>query len=284
MNGNIVKVDNLRSKNGRRKEFMIVQNKILNKYRQKHKYYEFMLYNTLLGLAGTDFNLTVSSVRTLMGGQRAKAQRAIKTLEADGLIKARLEKDGKGDKTIITQDGRKVPNTRRVYEIYTALPEEQERTAVLLTPGTFITDTEFTADEILESESTPQAVSEIAEPPKVRQEMPQQAAYSPPPVLKPPQSREPVQCNNKTAMEKEQAIKQATERRKEEIYRIADDEKLFNQRGREQLFHWLERFKKELGRAAKNEEIKAMAILLSGNSSYDLSGYIQRKALSELPA
>lgn len=73
MNGNIVKVDNLRDKHGKRKGFMIVQNGIVNKYRQEHKYYEFMLYNTLLGLAGTDFNLTIESVRKLMGGQRAQS-------------------------------------------------------------------------------------------------------------------------------------------------------------------------------------------------------------------
>lgn len=272
MDGNIVKVDNLRDKNGRRKEFMIIQNKIVNKYRQEHKYYEFMLYNTLLGLAGTDFNLTLSSVRTLMGGQRARAQLAMKTLKDDGLIKERLEKDGKGNKTITTQDGRKVPNTRRVYEIYTALPAEQERTAVLLKPGTFITDTEFTADEILESESTPQVVvAEFVEPSKVRQE-------TPPPVLKPRQSRENIQRDSETAM--------TIERQKEEekAYRIADSVQLFNKVGRRNLLYWVQRFSEDVGRRAKDEEIKEMADSLSAESCHNLSDYIKSKALSELPA
>lgn len=270
MNGNIVKVDNLRDKNGRRKEFMIIQNKIVNKYRQEHKYYEFMLYNTLLGLAGTDFNLTLSSVRTLMGGQRARAQLAMKTLKDDGLIKERLEKDGKGNKTITTQDGRKVPNTRRVYEIYTALPETQEQKAVLLTPGTFITDTEFTADEILESESTPQVVvAEFVEPSKVRQE-------TPPPVLKPRQSRENIQRDSETAM--------TIERRKEKIYRIAAANGLSSKTGKDKLLYWLKMFVKEVGRPAADDEIAYAANLLSGDSGYNLSSYLKRKALSELPA
>lgn len=270
MDGNIVKVDNLRDKHGKRKGFMIVQNGIVNKYRQERWFYEFMLYHTLLGLAGTDFNLTIESVRKLMGGQRARAQKAIKRLEADGLLKARLDKDGKGEKILITQDGRKVPNTRRVYEIYTALPETQEQKAILLTPGTFITDTEFTADEILESESTPQViVAEFVEPSKVRRE-------TPPPVLKQRQSRENIQRDSETAM--------TIERRKEKIYRIAAANGLSSKTGKDNLLYWLKMFVKEVGRPAADDEIAYAANLLSGDSGYNLSSFVKSKALSELPA
>ena len=270
MNGNIVKVDNLKNSKGKRRGFMIVQAEILNKYRQERRLYEFMLYNTLLGLAGTDFNLTVASVRKLMGGSRSKAQQALKRLEADGLIKARFEKDGKGDKTITTQDGRKVPNTRRIYEIYTALPATQERTAILLTPGAFIAPAEFTADEIQESESAQEQSGEvIGEMPQESQAKPPQLVQTPPPVLKPPQT--PVQRNSKMAIEQ----------RKEKVYRIADSVQLFSKAGKEKLLYWLQKFAKEVGRPADDEEIAFTANLLSGDSNYNLNGYIKRKALAE---
>ena len=108
--------------------------------------------------------------------------------------------------------------------------------------------------------------------------MPQQAAYTPPPVLKPPQSREPVQSDSETAM--------TIERQKEEekAYRIADSVQLFNKVGRRNLLYWVQRFSEDVGRRAKDEEIKEMADSLSAESCRNLSDYIKSKALSELPA
>ena len=126
--------------------------------------------------------------------------------------------------------------------------------------------------EILESESTPQVVvAEFVEPSKVRQE-------TPPPVLKPRQSRENIQRDSETAM--------TIERQKEEekAYRIADSVQLFNKVGRRNLLYWVQRFSEDVGRRAKDEEIKEMADSLSAEICRNLSDYIKSKALSELPA
>ena len=249
LEGNIVKIDNLNNKNG----FVKTSTGVRNKYRKERKFYEFMLWSSLQDLAGTDFELTVKSVRTIMGGQREKAQRALKTLEADGLIKARLEKEITGKKFIITNTGRKVPNTRRIYEIYTAFPEVQEQTVAPFD--------DFTVDEIKASECiTP----------------PQELAEMPPPVLKPPQSRGSAQRDSK--------VSAGVERQKEQVYRIAAANGLFSKIGKDKLLYWLRRFAKEVGRPAKDEEIKTMAIFLSNDSNYNLTDYIKNKALSEQPA
>ena len=249
LGSNIVKIDNLSNKSG----FVKASNEVINKYRQERKFYELALWLSLISLAGTDFELTVKSVRTLMGGQRETARRALKTLQTDGLIKASLEKERNDQKFIVTKDGRKVPNTRRIYEIYTALPEVQEQK--------FTPIDDFTVDEIKASECSapPQALAETAE------------------ML--PQSRELTQRNNKGATRLEQL-----ERRKEQVYRIANEKGLFSKTGKENLLFWLQRFKKEVGKTAANDEIADMAEILSGDSKADLSGYIKRKALSEQPA
>lgn len=278
MNGNIVKVDNLKDSKGKRRGFIMTQNEILDRlYIKERDPNAYALYCFIWQRGNSDFNLTVDNLSNVTGVAKNTIRKSLQTLKKVGLIEEKQEKNVPGmPKVITTQDGRKVPNNSRKYIIYSALPDSGE-TVQLLTPGTFIMPAEFTMDEILESESTPpQAVAEIIEPLMVRQEMPPQAAHTPPPALKPPQSREPVQSDSKMTM--------AIERRKEKVYRIADESGLFSKAGKEKLLYWLKRFTKEVGRPADDNEVAYAANLLSGNSSYNLSGYIKSKALSELPA
>lgn len=266
MNGNIVKVDNLRDKNGRRKGFIMTQNEILDRlYIQERDANAYALYCFIWQRAGSDFNLTVDNISSITGRSKSAVIKSLKKLQEVGLLEVKQEKDMQEmPKVITTQDGRQVPNTRRKYVIYSALQQAAE--AQLLTPGTVITPAEFTVDEILESEGTPEqvAVEVMTEPPKT-------------PSIEHtlPQSREPVLRDSKTAM--------AKEKRKEKIYRIADANLLFSKNGKERLLYWLEGFVKEVGRPASDDEITDMANLLSGDSSYNLSGYIQSKVLSALP-
>ena len=285
MNGNIFKVDNLKDSKGKRRGFIMTQNEILDRlYIKERDANAYALYCFVWQRGNSDFNLTVDNLSNITGVAKNTIRKSLQTLKKVGLIEEKQEKNVPGmPKVITTQDGRKVPNNSRKYVIYSALPYSGE-TVQLLTPGTFIMPAEFTADEILESESTPQAVAEIVEPPterqeppQVRQKMPQrQAAYTPPSVLKPPQSRAPVQSDSKMAM--------AIERRKEKVYRIADESGLFSKAGKEKLLYWLKRFTKEVGRLADDNEVAYAANMLSGDSSCNLSSYIKRKALSELPA
>ncbi len=277
MNGNIVKVDNLKDSKGKRRGFIMTQNEILDRlYIKERDANAYALYCFIWQRGNSDFNLTVDNLSNITGVAKNTIRKSLQTLKKVGLIEEKQEKNVPGmPKVIITQDGRKVPNNSRKYVIYSALPDSGEMVQ-LLTPGTFIMPAEFTADEIQESEGTLQAVVEIIEPPQVRHEMPQQAAYTPPPVLKPPQSRAPVQSDSKMAM--------AIERRKEKVYRIADESGLFSKAGKEKLLYWLKRFTKEVGRLADDNEVAYAANMLSGDSSCNLSSYIKRKALSELPA
>ena len=254
----------------------MTQNEILDRlYIKERDANAYALYCFIWQRGNSDFNLTVDNLSNITGVAKNTIRKSLQTLKKVGLIEEKQEKNVPGmPKVITTQDGRKVPNNSRKYVIYSALPDSGEMVQ-LLTPGTFIMPAEFTADEIQKSEGTPQAVVEIIEPPQVRHEMPQQA-YTPPPVLKPPQSRVLAQSDNKMAMAREQ--------RKEKVYRIADESGLFSKAGKEKLLYWLKRFTKEVGRLANDEEIAIAANLLSGDSSYNLSGYIKRKALSELPA
>ena len=270
MNGNIVKVDNLKVSKGIRRGFIMTQNEILYRlYIQERNAEAYSLYCFIWQRGGSDFNLTVDNISSITGRSKNAVRKSLKTLQEVGLLEVKQEKDIPGmPKVITTQDGRQVPNTRRKYVIYSAL-QQQGVEAQRLTPGTVVTPVEFTTDEMLESEETPeQATSVIAEPPKARQE-------TPPPVLKPPQSREPVLRDSK--------ISAGLERRKEQVYRIAADNGLFSKTGKDKLLYWLQRFAKEVGRPAADDEVAYMANVLSGDSGYNLSGYIKRRALSELP-
>lgn len=268
MNGNILKRDNLKGSTGTRREFFIVQNEILTKlFVQEHDEMAFALYCYIWRMANSNFNLTVDNLSNVTGVAKNTVRKSLQTLKKVGLIKEIPAKNIPDmPKVITTKAGRKVPNNSRKFFIYSALPDSGE-TAQQLMPGTFITDTEFTADEIQESESAQQVVAEFVEPQQERQER----QKTPPPVEQ--QSRIPQQRNGKTTM--------AMERRKEKVCRIADSVQLFSSAGKEKLLYWLEIFKKEVGRVAEDEEIKRMAGLLSNNEKINLSAYISLKAQAE---
>lgn len=272
MNGNIVKVDNLKDSKGKRRGFIMTQNEILERlYIKERDANAYALYCFLWQRGNSDFNLTVDTLSSVTGSSKRVIIKSLKKLEEVGLLAAKAEKELPGmPKVITTQDGRQVPNTRRKYVIYSALPGSGEA-AQLLTPGTVITPAEFTADEIQESESAQEQSGEvIGEMPQESQAKPPQLVQTPP-VLKPPQT--PVQRDSRTA--------EAMEQRKEKVCRIADGQGLFGQKGKERLLYWLQKFAKEVGRPADDEEIAFIANLLSGDCNYNLNGYIKRKALAE---
>lgn len=272
MNGNIKKVDDTVNKFGKRREFMIIQNNIADTLGNNS--YALACYVAIWRRAGSEFNLTVDSISNVLQCSTKTANKALQKLKDMGLLEEKLDRDLTGMAFTETQDGRRVPNNRRVYIIHSALKIGAEPPQ-MLTPGKFIS-AEFTANEIMESErTTPLPITETLEPAKEQQEKVSRIVETQP-VLKALQSREVVCRDSKISM--------AIERRKEKVYRIAAENGLFSNTGKEKLLYWLKRFTKEVGRHAADDEVAYTANMLSGDSGYNLSGYIKRKALSELQA
>ena len=271
MNGNIKKVDDAVNKFGKRREFMIIQNNIADAL--ESDCYAFTCYAAIWRRAGSDFNLTVDSISNVLQCSTKTANKALQKLKDMGLLEEKLDRDITGAAFTETQDGKRVPNNRRVYIIHSALKIGAE-SPQMLTPRAFIA-AEFSADEINEAaqETVPEVMQEppqVTEPLQVVQEMPPRED-TPPPTPTPTQK--PIYKNAD--------IQALIERREQHIYNIAADEGVFTKAGKEKLLKWIKRFKSEVKKPAADTDIKYMANLISGNSEYLLPDYIRRKALAE---
>lgn len=267
MNGNIKKVDDAVNRFGKRREFMMIQNNIADAL--ESDCYAFTCYAAIWRRAGSDFNLTVDSISNVLQCSTKTANKALQKLKDMGLLEEKMDRDITGEAFTETQDGRRVPNNRRVYIIHSALKIGAEPPQ-MLTPRAFIA-ADFSADEINEAaqETVPEVMQEppqVTEPPQVVQEMPLTSPM-PTPAQKPVYKKADMQA--------------LIERREQHIYNIAADEGVFTPAGKEKLLKWIKRFKSEVKKPAADTDIKYMANLISGNSEYLLPGYIKRKALGE---
>lgn len=268
MNGNIKKVDDAVNKFGKRREFMIIQNNIADTLASDS--YALACYVAIWRRAGSDFNLTVDSISKVIQCSVPTANRALQKLKRIGLLEEKLDKDITGETFTETQDGRRVPNNRRVYIIHSALKIGAEPPQ-MLTPRAFI-PAEFSADEINEAaqETVPEVIQEppqVTEPPQVVQEKPPRE-YTPPPTP----TQKPIYKN---------ADKQALiEQREQHIYSIGANEGVFGEPKKAILLKWVKRFGSEVKKPAADDDIKYMANLISGNSEYLLPDYVKRKALA----
>lgn len=266
MNGNIKKVDDAVNRFGKRREFMMIQNNIADAL--ESDCYAFTCYAAIWRRAGSDFNLTVDSISKVIQCSVPTANRALQKLKRIGLLEEKLDKDITGETFTETQDGRRVPNNRRVYIIHSALKIGAEPPQ-MLTPRAFIA-AEFSADEINEAaqETVPEVMQEppqVTEPPQVVQEMPLTS-------LMPTPAQKPIYKN---------ADKQALiEQREQHIYNIGANEGVFGEPKKAILLKWVKRFDSEVKKPAADTDIKYMANLISGNSEYLLPDYIRRKALA----
>lgn len=260
MNGNIKKVDDAVNMFGKRREFMMIQNNIADAL--ESDCYAFTCYAAIWRRAGSDFNLTVDSISKVIQCSVPTANRALQKLKRIGLLEEKLDKDITGETFTETQDGRRVPNNRRVYIIHSALKIGAEPPQ-MLTPRAFIA-AEFSADEI--NEAAQETVPEVMqEPPQVVQEMPLTS-------LMPTPAQKPIYKN---------ADKQALiEQREQHIYNIGANEGVFGEPKKAILLKWVKRFGSEVKKPAADTDIKYMANLISGNSEYLLPDYIRRKALA----
>lgn len=119
MNGNIKRVDDAVNRFGKRREFMMIQNNIADAL--ESDCYAFTCYAAIWRRAGSDFNLTVDSISKVIQCSVPTANRALQKLKRIGLLEEKLDKDITGETFTETQDGRRVPNNRRVYIIHSAL-------------------------------------------------------------------------------------------------------------------------------------------------------------------
>lgn len=263
MNGNIKKVDDAVNKFGKRREFMIIQNNIADTLASDS--YALACYVAIWRRAGSDFNLTVDSISKVIQCSVPTANRALQKLKRISLLEEKLDRDITGKTFTETQDGKRVPNNRRVYIIHSALKIGAEPPQ-MLTPRAFIA-AEFSADEI--NEAAQETVPEVMqEPPQVTEPPPQVVQEMQPPTP----TQKPIYKN---------ADRQALiERREQHIYSIGADEGVFGEPKKAILLKWVKRFGSEVKRPAADDDIKYMANLISGNSEYLLPDYIKRKALA----
>ena len=266
MNGNIKKVDDAVNMFGKRREFMMIQNNIADAL--ESDCYAFTCYAAIWRRAGSDFNLTVDSISKVIQCSVPTANRALQKLKRIGLLEEKLDKDITGETFTETQDGRRVPNNRRVYIIHSALKIGAEPPQ-MLTPRAFIA-AEFSADEINEAaqETVPEVMQEppqVTEPPQVVQEMPLTS-------LMPTPAQKPIYKNAD--------IQALIEQREQHIYNIGANEGVFGEPKKAILLKWVKRFGSEVKKPAADTDIKYMANLISGNSEYLLPDYIRRKALA----
>lgn len=266
MNGNIKKVDDAVNRFGKRREFMMIQNNIADAL--ESDCYAFTCYAAIWRRAGSDFNLTVDSISKVIQCSVPTANRALQKLKRIGLLEEKLDKDITGETFTETQDGRRVPNNRRVYIIHSALKIGAEPPQ-MLTPRAFIA-AEFSADEI--NEAAQETVSEVMQEPPQVTEPPQVVQEMPLTSLMPTPAQKPIYKN---------ADKQALiEQREQHIYNIGANEGVFGEPKKAILLKWVKRFGSEVKKPAADTDIKYMANLISGNSEYLLPDYIRRKALA----
>lgn len=266
MNGNIKKVDDAVNMFGKRREFMMIQNNIADAL--ESDCYAFTCYAAIWRRAGSDFNLTVDSISKVIQCSVPTANRALQKLKRIGLLEEKLDKDITGETFTETQDGRRVPNNRRVYIIHSALKIGAEPPQ-MLTPRAFIA-AEFSADEI--NEAAQETVSEVMQEPPQVTEPPQVVQEMPLTSLMPTPAQKPIYKN---------ADKQALiEQREQYIYNIGANEGVFGEPKKAILLKWVKRFGSEVKKPAADTDIKYMANLISGNSEYLLPDYIRRKALA----
>lgn len=266
MNGNIKKVDDAVNMFGKRREFMMIQNNIADAL--ESDCYAFTCYAAIWRRAGSDFNLTVDSISKVIQCSVPTANRALQKLKRIGLLEEKLDKDITGETFTETQDGRRVPNNRRVYIIHSALKIGAEPPQ-MLTPRAFIA-AEFSADEI--NEAAQETVSEVMQEPPQVTEPPQVVQEMPLTSLMPTPAQKPIYKN---------ADKQALiEQREQHIYNIGANEGVFGEPKKAILLKWVKRFGSEVKKPAADTDIKYMANLISGNSEYLLPDYIRRKALA----
>lgn len=269
MNGNIKRVDDAVNKFGKRREFIIIQNNIADTLASDS--YALACYVAIWRMAGSEFNLTVDSIKNVLQCSKATANKALQKLKDMGLLEEKLNRDITGLAFTETQDGRRVPNNRRVYIIHSMLKIGAEPPR-MLTPRAFIA-ADFSADEI--NEAAQENVLEVMqEPPQVTEPPPQVVQEMSPREYTPPTpAQKPIYKNAD--------IQALIERRKQHIYNIAATQGVFSKTQKAMPLTWIERFKSEVKRPAADDDIKYMANLISGNSEYLLPDYIRRKALAE---
>lgn len=265
MNGNIKRVDDAVNRFGKRREFMIIQNNIADALAGDS--YALACYVAIWRMAGSEFNLTVDSIKNVLQCSKATANKALQKLKDMGLLEEKLDRDITGLAFTETQDGKRVPNNRRVYIIHSMLKIGAEPPR-MLTPGAFIA-ADFSADEINEAaqENVLEVMQEppqVTEPPQVVQEMPPHE-YTPPPTP----TQKPIYKN---------ADKQALiEQREQHIYNIGANEGVFGEPKKAILLKWVKRFGSEVKKPAADTDIKYMANLIGGdNKDLEklLTGYI----------
>lgn len=265
MNGNIKKVDDAVNRFSKRREFMMIQNNIADAL--ESDCYAFTCYAAIWRRGGSDFNLTVDSISNVLQCSTKTANKALQKLKDMGLLEEKLDRDITGEAFTETQDGRRVPNNRRVYIIHSALKIGAEPPQ-MLTPRAFIA-ADFSADEI--NEAAQETVPEVMQEPPQVIEPPQHEDTPPTPTPTPAQK--PVYKN----ADRQAAIK----RREQHIYNIGANEGVFGEPKKAILLKWVKRFGSEVKKPAADDDIKHMANLISGNSEYLLPDYIRRKALAE---
>lgn len=265
MNGNIKKVDDAVNRFSKRREFMMIQNNIADAL--ESDCYAFTCYAAIWRRGGSDFNLTVDSISNVLQCSTKTANKALQKLKDMGLLEEKLDRDITGEAFTETQDGRRVPNNRRVYIIHSALKIGAEPPQ-MLTPRAFIA-ADFSADEI--NEAAQETVPEVMQEPPQVTEPPQHEDTPPTPTPTPAQK--PVYKNAD--------IQAAIKRREQHIYNIGANEGVFGEPKKAILLKWVKRFGSEVKKPAADDDIKHMANLISGNSEYLLPDYIRRKALAE---
>ena len=266
MNGNIKRVDDAVNRFGKRREFMIIQNNIADALAGDS--YALACYVAIWRMAGSEFNLTVDSIKNVLQCSKATANKALQKLKDMGLLEEKLDRDITGLAFTETQDGKRVPNNRRVYIIHSMLKIGAEPPR-MLTPGAFIA-ADFSADEI--NEAAQENVLEVMqEPPQVTEPPPQVVQEMPPREYTPPPT--PTQ----KPIYKNADIQALIERRKQHIYNIAATQGVFSKTQKAMLLTWIERFKSEVKRPAADDDITHIANLIGGdNKDLEklLTGYI----------
>lgn len=102
MNGNIKRVDDAVNRFGKRREFMIIQNNIADALAGDS--YALACYVAIWRMAGSEFNLTVDSIKNVLQCSKATANKALQKLKDMGLLEEKLDRDITGLAFTETQD------------------------------------------------------------------------------------------------------------------------------------------------------------------------------------
>lgn len=118
MNGNVEIIDNAKRVDGKRTDFLLIQNSVFDMLMPDNST-AYLLYTFLLRRGNSEYNLTIHNIIRDLKCSMRNARKAIEVLKKCGLLSQQAVKDLNGLSCITTADGRRVPNNQQQFKLYT---------------------------------------------------------------------------------------------------------------------------------------------------------------------